>query len=62
MATARALIVMPRCALQVHVVEQLLAELALGDGAGHFEQPIGQRALAVVDVGDDREIADVLAV
>ena len=46
-------------ALQVHVVEQLLVHLALADGAGVFQQPVGQRALAVVDVGDDAEVADV---
>ena len=40
-------------ALQIHGVEQLLAHLALGDGVRHLDQAIGQRALAVVDVGDD---------
>ena len=30
------------------------------DRAGAFEQTIGQRALAVVDVRDDREITDVV--
>ena len=32
--------------------------LALADGAGELEQPVGQRGLAVVDVGDDAEVAD----
>ena len=49
-------------ALQVHVVEQLLAELALGDRARLEQELVGQRALAVVDVGDDREVADVLGI
>jgi hypothetical protein len=49
-------------ALQVHVVEDLLLELALGDGAGAHEQPVGQGALAVVDVGDDREVPNLHAV
>ena len=40
-------------ALQIHGVEQLLAHLALGDGVRHLDQAVGQRALAVVDVGDD---------
>jgi hypothetical protein len=49
----------PALALEVHVVEDLLLELALGDGAGAHEQPVGERALAVVDVGDDREIPNL---
>ena len=32
----------------------------LGDGAGFEQQLIGQRALAVVDVRNDREVADEL--
>ena len=44
--------------LQVHIVEQLLAKLALGDGSRLQQELIGQRALAVIDVSDDREIAD----
>ena len=52
----------PALAFEVHVVEQLLAELALGDGTGLEEQLIGERALAVVDVGDDREVSDVFGV
>src|SRR5439155_5793772 len=45
-------------ALEVHVVEDLVAEVALGDGAGLEEELIAEGALAVVDVGDDREVAD----
>jgi hypothetical protein len=33
-------------------------ELALAHRATAHQQPIGQGALAVVDMGDDREIAD----
>lgn len=47
-------------AFEVHVVEGLLLELALGDGAGLFQQAIRQRALAVVDVCDDAKIAKLL--
>jgi len=39
-------------ALEVHGVEDLLVHFALGERAGHFEQAIGERGLAVVDVGD----------
>ena len=30
------------------------------DGAGHLEQPVGERRLPVVDVGDDAEAADAV--
>ncbi len=45
-------------AFEVHVIEHLLAELAFGDGADQLEHTVGKGALAVVDVGDDGEIAD----
>ena len=45
-------------ALQVHRVEHLLAHLALLERAGRLDQPVGQGGLAVVDVGDDAEVAD----
>ena len=49
-------------ALEVHGVEELLAHLALGEGPRALHQAVGERGLAVVDVGDDREVADVLHV
>ena len=52
----------PALALQLHRVEHLLAHLALGDGVRQLEDAVGQRRLAVVDVGDDREVADVLLI
>ncbi len=45
-------------ALDVHRIEHLVVELALAHRAAAHQQAIGQRALAVVDMGDDREIAD----
>ena len=45
-------------ALEVHRVEVLLAHVAGVDGAGELEDAVGQRGLAVVDVGDDGEVAD----
>ncbi len=44
-------------ALQVHVVQDLGLHLAPGHRAGQLQQPVAQRRLAVVDVGDDGEIA-----
>ncbi len=49
----------PALALEVHRVEVLGAHVAGLDCTGDLEDAIGQRRLAVVDVGDDREIADV---
>ena len=45
-------------ALELHRVEVLLAHVASFDGSGEFEDAVRQRRLAVVDVGDDREVAD----
>src|SRR5215471_18904415 len=46
-------------ALEVHCVEDLGAELPLADRPGLEQQLVRQRRLAVVDVRDDRKIADV---
>jgi hypothetical protein len=46
-------------AFEVHRVEELRHHLALLDGVRHFQQAIGQRGLAVIDVRDDAEVADV---
>ena len=46
-------------ALEVHGVEDLGLHLARGDGAGELEEPVGEGGLAVIDVGDDGEVADV---
>ena len=45
-------------ALEVHAVEDLRLHLARLQRAGHLEKTVGQRRLAVVDVGDDGEVAD----
>ena len=47
---------------EVHRVEDLGLHLAAGERAGGFEEPVGQRRLAVVDVGDDAEVADAALV
>ena len=49
-------------ALQIHGVEHLRMHLALGERAGEFQQAVGQRGFAVVDVRDDAEITDVLGI
>ena len=45
--------------LEIHVVENLSGHFALGERAGHFQQAIGKRGFAVIDVSDDRKISDV---
>ncbi len=49
----------PALALELHVVEELRLRVPLADRAGVLEEPIGERGLAVIDVRDDREVADV---
>ena len=40
-------------------VEDLRFHLACLEGAGHFEETVGERRLAVVDVRDNRKVTDV---
>ena len=46
--------------LDIHRVEDLLAHVAGRDSAGLLDQAISQRRLAVVDMGNDREVADIV--
>ena len=46
-------------ALDIHAIEQLVAEFALAHGAGRLDQAVGECRLAVVDMRDDREIANM---
>ena len=48
----------PALALDVHAVEVLRPCAALVDDAGQLQHPVRERRLAVVDVGDDAEVAD----
>ena len=47
-------------ALEVERVEHLLLHLALLQRARRLDQPVGQRRLAVIDVRDDAEVADMI--
>ena len=49
-------------ALDVHRVQDLVAKVAFVHAAAVLDQAVGQGGLAVVDVGDDAEVADVLHV
>jgi hypothetical protein len=48
--------------LEVHGIEHLVAEVAFADGSGLEEELVAECALAMIDVGDDGEIADELRV
>ena len=49
-------------ALDIHGIEHLLAarHLALREAAGDLDQPVRKGRLAMVDMGNDREVADVV--
>jgi hypothetical protein len=49
-------------AFEVHRVEDLRLHLPGAQGARQLEQTVGERRFAVINVRDDREIADVLDV
>ncbi len=47
-------------ALDIHHVERLILHVALRDGAGDLQDPVGQGGLAMVHVRDDAEVANVI--
>jgi len=49
-------------ALDIHAVEHLLLHLARRQAAAGLDKAVGQGRLAVIDMGDDRKIADELLV
>ena len=46
--------------LDLHIVEHLFRHLAVGQAARLLDQAIGQRRLAMVDMRDDRKVADLV--
>ncbi len=44
-------------ALEIHRIEDLAGHLPRIDRVGHLEEPVRERRLAVIDVGDDGEVA-----
>ncbi len=50
----------PALALELHRVEDLLAHLALGETAAALDEAVCERRFAVIDVRDDRKVADEL--
>ncbi|MNM57247.1 hypothetical protein D3C81_684440 [compost metagenome] len=49
----------PALTLKVHGIQYLGFHFTLGQAAAHLDEAIGQRRLAMVNVGDDGEIADM---
>lgn len=47
-------------ALEVHVVEGLGYHVPSCNGLGDLQQTVGQGALAVIDMGYDAKVADIL--
>src|SRR5438477_7002781 len=47
-------------ALEVHRVQHLLTHLPVREAAAALYEAVGERRLAMVDVRDDRKVADVL--
>jgi hypothetical protein len=52
----------PALALELHRVEHLGAHVPPGHGLRQLEDAVGERRLTVVDMGDDREVADAFQV
>src|SRR5207344_3456359 len=50
----------PALPLQVHGVEDLVAKLPVLHRSAALDEAVRQRRLAVVDVGDDAEVTDVV--
>ena len=48
----------PALSLQVHGVEHLLGEIPGTNRASQLEKPVGEGGLAMIDVGNDREVAN----
>ena len=46
-------------ALDVHAVKQLGLHIAMRHGARHLQNAVGERGLAMIDMGDDAEISDM---
>ena len=47
-------------AFQVHRIEHLAVHFTVGQAAQAVDQPVGQRGFAMVDVGNDGKVANVL--
>ena len=46
--------------LQIHVVQKLVGHIPQGNRLGLFQNPVRQGGFAVVDVGDNAEVSNLL--
>jgi hypothetical protein len=47
-------------ALQIHAIKQLGLHIPLGDRTRQFQQPIGKCRFAVIDMGHDTKVPNVI--
>jgi hypothetical protein len=45
---------------QIHVIQELVLHIFFGNRLGQFNQTVGEGRFAVVNVGDNRKIADIV--
>lgn len=48
--------------LQIHRVEHLLLHLAIGESSTDLDDPVGQGALSMVDMGNDGKVSNILQI
>ncbi len=44
---------------QIHVIEELLLHVSCSDGVGELQQAVGDRGLPMIDMRNDRKVADI---
>lgn len=44
--------------LQIHIIKQLILHFTIGNRIGRLEQAVCERALAVIDMGNDAEVTN----
>jgi hypothetical protein len=49
----------PSLSLQIHVIQQLVLHFPITHRIGELQQPIRQRTLPMINVGDNTEISNV---
>ena len=49
-------------ALEIHGVEHLLLHLTIGESSTDLDDPVGQGALSMVDMGNDGKVSNILQI
>jgi hypothetical protein len=50
----------PFFTFQVHIIQHLVHHIAVANGLGMFQQPVGQCTFTMVNMRDDAKIPDIL--